>query len=260
MKKITLLFLLFILCISMQSASAQKYNALLDSCYKYLSSGDLPNFEHQYTKLYDAYEFELDSVFVKIRQELLVMHDKDQGIRLLLIDAEQKGDKQKIVKIREIMKQVDKQNALRVMEIIDTNGWLSKDDIGDTANETLFLCIQHVDDKIIQDKYLPILKQAAEDGDAEGWHYAFLTDRIKLNSGKKQVFGTQTISEKGKFSFIVPLQEPEKVDIYRAELGLEPLNNYLDGKWNLEEYKKNEQEIERKYREWHKNRVALNKN
>lgn len=243
-------------CVFTQVIKAQNYQDLLDSCYQYLSNSDTANFERQYSKLYNAYEFEMDPVLTKIRQELLVMHDKDQGIRLLLIDAERKGDKQIIAQIRCIMKQVDEKNALRAMAIIDTNGWLSKEDIGEVANETLFLCIQHADNKVIQSKYLPILRQATKDGCAEGWHYAFLADRILLNSGEKQKFGTQTITENGKFSFIVPLQEPDKVDAYRKELGLEPLNDYLNGKWNLEDYKNNQQEIERKYRDWFEKRTA----
>lgn len=256
MRKIKVLLLLFMFCVFTQLIKAQNYQNLLDSCYQYLSKNDMASFERQYSKLYNAYELELDSVMTKIRQELLIMHDRDQGIRLLLIDAERKGDKKIIAQIRCIMKQVDAQNALRAMAIIDTNGWLGKEDIGEVANETLFLCIQHVDHKIIQSKYLPILKQATENGCAEGWHYAFLTDRILLNNGEKQKFGTQTINVNGKFSFIVPLQEPDKVDAYRKELGLEPLNDYLNGMWNLEDYKNNQKEIERKYRDWFEKRTG----
>lgn len=36
-----------------------------------------------------------------------------------------------------------------------------------------------------------MLQQAVQTGKANGWHLAFLTDRILMNQGKKQIYGTQ---------------------------------------------------------------------
>lgn len=63
-----------------------------------------------------------------------------------------------------------------------------------------------------------------------------------MNQGKKQIYGTQKIITKNpETSYIIPLENPEKVDELRKEIGLDPLNDDLqeDGlSWNLEDYKK----------------------
>lgn len=157
------------------------------------------------------------------------------------------------------MKDVDAKNAVLIQQIINKYGWFGKDKIGSEANQTLFLTIQHVDDLTVQTKYLPILKQAVKDGNAEPWHFAFLTDRILMNQGKNQIYGTQVIHYGMQKSYVVPLENPEKVDDLRKEVGLDSLDNYLKEQgltWNLEDYKKTLPENERLYKE----RFEKNKN
>lgn len=54
---------------------------------------------------------------------------------------------------------------------------------------------------------------------------AYLTDRVLLAEGKKQVYGTQFILEKGKWK-PRPLEDEANVDRRRAEVGLPPLAEY----------------------------------
>lgn len=190
-----------------------------------------------------------------VREELVSLKKRDQSIRLILLTA-QKTHSNDIVLIRKIqtqMNKIDVESASVVAKIVDQNGWLGKDKIGSEGNETLFLGIQHIDDLLVQNKYLPILEAAVKNGNAEPWHFAFLTDRILMNQGKKQIYGTQTITSIGpKDAYIVPLQDPDKVDVLRKEIGLEPLNEYLEEfgmTWNLEAYKKDLGRIEKLYTE-----------
>ena len=189
----------------------------------------------------------------EVRSKLIKVRDKDQSIRLILLEVRKSNDSTLIMKVHNKMKLIDEESATIVAKIIDEFGWLGSNKIGSEANQTLFLGIQHIDDLIVQNKYLPILKEAVKNGSAEPWHFAFLTDRILMNQGNKQVYGTQIImSKKSENSYVVPLQNPDKVDELRKELGLEPLNDYLEEEglsWNLEEYKKNLQRIEKLYQE-----------
>ena len=114
------------------------------------------SFNNTYIRILDAYEKEYDAELYSIEEELKEMRIEDQSIRLLLLDASKK--KQNVDKIRRIMDDIDRRNAVRVAEIIDQYGWLSTDEVGFEANEALFLCIQHSQDSLIQNKYLPILK------------------------------------------------------------------------------------------------------
>ncbi|MBS9766050.1 MAG: hypothetical protein KGV44_00755 [Flavobacteriaceae bacterium] len=191
----------------------------------------------------------------KVRNQLIELRDKDQSIRVILLDLRQTKTKDTILwkKVREKMKKVDNESANLIKSIIDEYGWLGKGKIGEQGNQTLFLGIQHIDDLEVQEKYLPILKKAVKKGNAKAWHYAFLTDRILKNQGKKQVYGTQVItSSDPKNSYVIPLQNPDKIDELRKEVGLEPLHEYLEDfgiKWNLENYKKDLKRIEKMYKE-----------
>ncbi|AQW95813.1 DUF6624 domain-containing protein [Elizabethkingia anophelis] len=190
-----------------------------------------------------------------IRLKLLDVQSKDQSIRLIYQELKKTytDDSDLVKSASEKMKKIDLESVDIVTKIIDKYGWLGKDKIGKEANETLFLGIQHIDDLVVQSKYLPAIKDAVKKGNAEPWHLAFLTDRILMNQGKKQIYGTQKIITKNhETSYIIPLENPEKVDELRKEIGLDPLNDDLqeDGlSWNLEGYKKDLPRIEKLYKE-----------
>lgn len=86
------------------------------------------SFNNTYIRILDAYEKEYDAELYSIEEELKEMRIEDQSIRLLLLDASKK--KQNVDKIRRIMDDIDRRNAVRVAEIIDQYGWLSPDEIG----------------------------------------------------------------------------------------------------------------------------------
>lgn len=234
-----------------------KYKKAFSNLYSFISEGymlDEIKSDDNFQGLHAADEWgefigHIDSMTAnynnELRKKLNKIQYEDQGIRLLLLNVQKsKGlSSPTTLLIREEMKQIDSINAIKVQQIIDEFGWLGESRIGSEANQTLFLTIQHVDDLIVQEKYLPILEQAVKDGNAEAWQFAFLTDRILMNQGKYQIFGTQIITgEKPEDSYIVPLQNPEKVDELRQEVGLESLNDYLQEEgmeWNIEKYKEN---------------------
>lgn len=196
----------------------------------------------KFTAYIDSITENYDNV---LRKELNKIQYEDQGIRILLLNIGkiQGVDNQIVLKLRKEMKQIDSINAVRVQQIINEFGWLGKSKIGSEANQTLFLTIQHVDDLTVQEKYLPMLEQAVKDNNAEPWQFAFLTDRILMNQGKFQIYGTQVIISKNpKESYVVPLQDPYKVDTLRKQIGLEPLKEYLQDEgieWDVEKYIEN---------------------
>lgn len=185
-----------------------------------------------------------------IRLELKDIQNRDQGIRLFYLSV--KNDSLKSA-VHDYMKIVDRDCSQRVCSILDNFGWLGENRIGSEANETLFLVTQHIDDRDVQDKYLPMLKKAVDLGDAEGWHLAFLTDRILMNEGKNQIYGTQKVVSKDPTkSYIIPLEYPDIVDELRKEIGMPTLAEDLKEEgihWDLNEYKKNLPTIEKMYKE-----------
>jgi hypothetical protein len=56
---------------------------------------------------------------------------------------------------------------------------------------------------------------------------AYLTDRVRLAEGKKQLYGTQFTFVGGKWK-LRPLEDEANVDKRRAEVGLSTLAEYVE--------------------------------
>lgn len=142
--------------------------------------------------------------------------------------------------IADLIKKNDEENLKIIKKIIDDYGWLGSDIIGFKGNQTLFLVIQHADIKT-QIKYFPIMKKAAEIGDARKCDLALLEDRIALRQEKKQIYGTQLLyDEKKQEYYVAPLINPLEVDKRRKEVGLNSIDEYISNwglTWDYEEGK-----------------------
>ena len=172
--------------------------------------------------------------FESIKQELLVIHKEDQDIRHEWIAAlnHPTPSTKTIDSLGKIMETKDSVNIIHVSRILDDYGWLGKDKIGPDANQTLFLVVQHSDLEI-QQKYLPMIRKASLVGDASKSHLALLEDRVALREGKMQIYGSQVGQFFGsKEYYILPLKDPETVDVRRAEVGLQPLADYVK-QWKI---------------------------
>ncbi|PKV52048.1 hypothetical protein ATE84_4149 [Aquimarina sp. MAR_2010_214] len=143
----------------------------------------------------------------------------------------------------------DSISLIKVEKILDERGWLSKDIIGNRGNTTLFMVIQHADLEV-QEKYLPMIKEAVKKGNIRPGSLALLEDRIAIRKGDQQIYGSQVgrDAETGIY-YIYPLQDPDHVDKRRAEVGLGPLQDYVsrwDIIWDSEKYKQQLPDLEKK--------------
>lgn len=140
-----------------------------------------------------------------------------------------------------IINENDSINVIKVGKILDERGWLGADVVGDWGNYTLFLVIQHANLEI-QEKYLPLMREAVKIGNADGKDLALLEDRVELRKGHKQIYGTQIkrIPESGEY-YLMPLLDPDNVNKRRAEIGLGSIQDYISRYgliWDVIEYKK----------------------
>jgi hypothetical protein len=140
-----------------------------------------------------------------------------------------------------IINEKDSINLIKIKKILDERGWLGADVIGDAGNLTLFLVIQHSDIET-QEKYLPMMREAVKNGNANSNNLALLEDRVAIIKGGKQIYGSQIgrDQETGEY-YILPLWDPENVDQRREEVGLGPLQEYVSKwgiNWSVEDYKK----------------------
>ena len=79
----------------------------------------------------------------------------------------------------------------------------------------------------LQRKFLAALRTASENGDVPQKQVAFLTDRIRFNEGKPQVFGTVLDwDDSGELSCTV--EDPANLDRRRQAVGLPAFQEDLD--------------------------------
>ena len=123
-----------------------------------------------------------------LAEKILKMAKIDQKIRF---NALKTKDKKKAgIKIMRI----DKSNTKKAQEIVKQYGWPTFNLIGKKASNAFWLIIQHADlDIKFQEECLKLLKQAVKNKQAFPQNEAYLTDRVLVNRGKKQKFGTQFI-------------------------------------------------------------------
>lgn len=156
-----------------------------------------------------------------LRSKLKNMMKKDQEIRYKYLNARKAvpSDTNLINTLAKEMAKIDRMNVKEVCKILDSCGWVGKEQIGDACN-ALWIIIQH-SNLNIQKKYLPFIREATKKGDISHSQLAMLEDRINVWSGLPQKYGSQII--KGN---IAPLLDTLKVDEWRKEVGLPPLSEY----------------------------------
>jgi hypothetical protein len=174
-----------------------------------------------------------------LKNELLEMGKKDQSEeRFKLMELMKQGignpeiEKQ-IIAVGQVIEQIDKENVKRLEEIITEYGWPGTSLVGKEAASAAFLILQHA--KLpVQKKYFRLLKEAADKKEIPGGAVAMLEDRILMNEGKQQIYGSQVVTNKdtGKLE-LWPIADEKDVDRRRAVVGLPPLAEYLK-KFNLE--------------------------
>ena len=124
--------------------------------------------------------------------------------------------------------ETDSINLASVSRILDTYGWPSG--LSDAANKAIFLVIDHSDLKTMN-KYIGLFRDAVEKGYLSMNDLVTMEDRMLMNAGKPQKYGTQAYSlvEDGKtVTYIWPVEDPDKLDALRKSVGLMPIEDYLE--------------------------------
>jgi hypothetical protein len=121
-------------------------------------------------------------------------------------------------------------NQTRVQQIFDEHGFVGYDLEGKEGSGHFWLIVQHSDhNPVFQQSVLEKMKIEVEKQNADPSTYGLLVDRVNLNLGKKQVYGTQVDynSETGQ-AFAKDLIDSLTVDERRRSIGLPPMAKYLN--------------------------------
>lgn len=123
---------------------------------------------------------------------------------------------------------IDKKNQQIVVSIIENCGFPKSEKHGRKSVEAVFFVIQHAG-RSLREKYFLQIEESAERGDLERGQVALMEDRILMDRGEKQKYGSQVQKINGSADWtLYPIEDPQNVNKRRAEVGLGPIEEYLE--------------------------------
>ena len=170
----------------------------------------------------------------RIIKQLDSIYDTDQLPRqkLMLLIDQQGLASPKVKALWRVIERQDAANLTTVTAILDRYGWLSAKDVGEKGNSALFLVIQHADRKTWE-KYVPMMRDAVKLKSANAADLAKLEDRLALEQGRKQLYGTQLgRDETTNRYYVFPIEDPEHLDVRRKKMGLDSMRVHVSA-WGI---------------------------
>ena len=110
-------------------------------------------------------------------------------------------------------------------EILKEFGWPTKKLVGDDGAAAAFFLLRNTSSPTMQAALLPVIIAATSAGEISLRDFAFYIDRLRLNAGLKQLFGTQATIRDG-FLMMFPIENEALVDARRKQYHLPPLAEY----------------------------------
>lgn len=167
----------------------------------------------------------------KVRADLEIYHASDQDLRSEMskrMAASRQGkEKFDVHEQQALWRKISEQDELnrkRLDDIVAKHGWPGQKDVGDKASLTAWLIVQH-GNADYRARYIDLLRKAAEEGQLTRSRLALTEDRMLLDQNKPQRYGSQFKIDGGIDLF--PVEEPDKLDARRKEVGLDPICQHL---------------------------------
>lgn len=164
-----------------------------------------------------------------LRAELEERVVNDQKFRIMMDSVQEEfgADSEEMRELWTKQEAIDSANMVWLELTIKRFGWPRESMVGTGASTAAFLILQHAD-YWQQKRLLPALKEAVAGGEASPRHAAMLEDRILMREKKKQIYGTQLQADPhtGELQ-LYPIEDEINVDKRRAEIGLEPIADYV---------------------------------
>jgi hypothetical protein len=123
---------------------------------------------------------------------------------------------------RQEIETFDSAATQRVREILAAYGWPGASLVGADAAHEFFRLVTVRSNPALWSECLPLLENAWKGGQATALDFATLTDALRMEQGRLQLYGTVSVRKDGQLE-LSPIEEPEAVDDRRRAIGLEPL-------------------------------------
>jgi hypothetical protein len=148
-----------------------------------------------------------------LRKQLHTMVEADQAPRLSKTISAQ------------AMMEIDRQHRPDLERIFGEYGWPRRSVIGKDAAHDFWLLVQH-QPLDFQERLLPEMERAMQQGEASRSDYAYLYDRVRIGQGKPQRWGSQAKCVNG-LPVLSPVEDEAGLDTRRRELRMPPIAVYL---------------------------------
>jgi hypothetical protein len=162
----------------------------------------------------------------RLAAELAAMAAEDQRIRAVPDD----GSFAHRMTTEEVIawRRVSVDNTDRLRAIVAERGWPGRALVGEQGAEDAWLLAQHADHQLDSQRlFLAALQDAVAAGEAPARHAAYLVDRVAMNEGRPQTYGTQIAGVEDGEGIAWPIADPEQLDERRAGAGLETFEEYV---------------------------------
>lgn len=119
-----------------------------------------------------------------------------------------------------------KENTKTLKKIVKQFGWPTIQLVGKKASNLAWLLVQHADHDLKFQRYcLRLMIKEAKRGSVLWENVAYTTDRILVNDGRPQLYGTQFYESKAK---LIPrlIKNVDNLNERREKMGLEPFEVY----------------------------------
>ncbi|MGW5373122.1 DUF4135 domain-containing protein [Streptomyces sp. NPDC004009] len=111
-------------------------------------------------------------------------------------------------------------------DVVARYGWPGRALVGPAAAAAACRLVQHAEGPItFQQECLRLIQRAAREGDLPRRQVAYVTDALRVGQGRPQVYGTKFAMCEGELQ-PCPIEQPDRVDELRRNLGMEPLARY----------------------------------
>ncbi|MGV3613802.1 MAG: DUF6624 domain-containing protein [Fimbriimonas sp.] len=168
-----------------------------------------------------------ESLYPGIREELRRRFREDQDARAQVGEAMRNGASE--AEIAEIWQDgaVDRANTAWLKSVVDRIGWPGIPEVGTEGAECAWTLVQHADrDRPFQRQCLDLMRAKMATGEVEKRAVAYLTDRVLVGAGERQIYGTQMMSDGNGGWIPRPVEDPDNLEQRRAEAGLETMAEY----------------------------------
>lgn len=147
----------------------------------------------------------------EIAAELRTRDDRDQATR--------SNEKERAAVIAD--------NIRYLREVVARYGWIDIPRFGKAAAAAAVFAAKHANDIRLEQVALPIAERDARENGGGKEIVAVLVDDFLITLGHKQKYGTQVDKDEHGQAYVIPVEDPARVDEYRKELGIPPWSDYL---------------------------------